>query len=101
MLSQPSAYAELARALGELRGAGEKGHRALLGSVLPRLAQMEGVPSALVPQLLQLRGAGDDRCACCGSPVPPPGACRNALRPPVHLCAAQTRCPQHVMSVDK
>ena len=95
MLSQPSAYAELARALGELRGAGEKGHRALLGSVLPRLAQMEGVPSALVPQLLQLRGAGDDRralrlsCAQCAYRFLGGHLCAS---PHHRLCANSTYC---------
>jgi hypothetical protein len=50
------------RALGELRHTGERGHRALLQAVLPRLAQMEALPAALVPQLLQVKGAGEDRC---------------------------------------
>lgn len=50
------------RALGELRHTGERGHKALLQTVLPRLAQMEALPAALVPQLLQLKGTGEDRC---------------------------------------
>ena len=58
---QPSSYAELMRALGELRHTGERGHRVLLQTVLPRLAQMEALPAALVPQLLQIKGAGEDR----------------------------------------
>ena len=67
---QPATYPELMRALGELRHTGEKGHRALLQAVLPRLAQMEALPAALVPQLLQVKGAGDDRRAHACLPRP-------------------------------
>ena len=69
---QPSAYAELVHALGELRATGEKGHRHLLAAVLPRLAQMESLPASLVPQLLQVKGAGDDRCCLEGDTQPSP-----------------------------
>ena len=58
---QASTYDELVRALGEPRAAGERGGRALLASALPRLAQLEGAPASLVPALLQLAHAGDDR----------------------------------------
>ena len=59
---QPSTYLELLRFLGELRGAGEKGQRQLLVSVLPRLAQMENLPASLIPHLLQILSTGSDRC---------------------------------------
>ena len=59
---QPSTYLELLRLMGELRSAGEKGQRQLLISVLPRLAQMENLPTSLIPQLLQLLSTGSDRC---------------------------------------
>lgn len=50
--------------MGELRTTGEKGHKLLLATVLPRLAQFEVLPAQmLVPQLLQLMGTGDDRQA--------------------------------------
>lgn len=48
-------------AAGELRAVGEKGHKQLLLSVLPRLAQHELPPASLVPQLIQLAAATDDR----------------------------------------
>ena len=44
---------------GELRSVGDKGHRVLLASVLPRLAQFEALPAALIPQLIQLSGTDD------------------------------------------
>ncbi len=64
---QPGTYLELLRLMGELRGAGEKGQRQLLISVLPRLAQMENLPTSLIPQLLQLLSTGSDRCATSSS----------------------------------
>ena len=51
-------------AAGELRSVGDKGHKQLLGSVLPRLAQYEALPPTLVPQLIALSAATDDRCCC-------------------------------------
>ena len=62
--TQPTSYLELIRSLGELRTTGEKGHKQLLATVLPRLAQFEVLPAQmLVPQLLQLMSTGDDRQA--------------------------------------
>ena len=62
--TQPTSYLELIRSLGELRTTGEKGHKQLLATILPRLAQFEVLPAQmLVPQLLQLMGTGDDRQA--------------------------------------
>ena len=46
---------------GELRSVGDKGHRQLLGAVLPRLALYEALPPTLVPQLIQLSSATEDR----------------------------------------
>ena len=46
---------------GELRAVGEKGHKQLLTAVLPKLAQHELPPASLVPQLIQLAAASDDR----------------------------------------
>ncbi len=40
---------------------GEKGHRQLLTAVLPRLAQHELPPASIVPQLIQIAAASDDR----------------------------------------
>lgn len=59
---QPFAYLELVRYLGEIRSTGDKGHRLLTVSILPRLMQFEGLPASVVPQLLQFMGTGDDRC---------------------------------------
>lgn len=41
---------------------GEKGVKQLVGSVLPKLAQHQVPPASLVPQLVQLAAASDDRC---------------------------------------
>lgn len=62
---QQAAYA------GELRNGGEKGQKQLLTSVLPRLAQHEVPPASLVPQLIQLASASEDRCGSrsCAIPV--------------------------------
>ena len=46
---------------GESRAIGEKGHKTLLSTVLPRLAQYEIVPATLVAQLLQLIDKTDDK----------------------------------------
>ncbi|KAK9794598.1 hypothetical protein WJX73_004152 [Symbiochloris irregularis] len=54
-------FTELERALGELRSTGDKGHKMLLSSVLPRLSQFEGLPPALIPQLIQLSDTDDRR----------------------------------------
>lgn len=68
---QPTSYLELVRYLGELRVTGEKGHKQLLATVLPRLAQFGVLPAQLlVPQLLQLMSTTDDRqaqCHCTGN----------------------------------
>ncbi|CAL8471398.1 g10940 [Coccomyxa elongata] len=59
---EPTSYLELVRYLGELRVTGEKGHKQLLATVLPRLAQFGVLPAQLlVPQLLQLMSTTDDR----------------------------------------
>ena len=58
---QPGLAAQSCALAGELRSAGEKGHKQLLGAVLPRLAQYEALPPTLVPQLIQLSSATEDR----------------------------------------
>ena len=61
---QASSYLELVRYLGELRVTGEKGHKQLLATVMPRLMQFGMLPAQLlVPQLLQLLSTSDDRQA--------------------------------------
>ena len=60
---QPVTYVELVRLLEDAHAQGEKGHRQLLGVVLPRLLQFEVVPPTLVPQLLQFASHIDDRCS--------------------------------------
>ncbi|KAK9919131.1 hypothetical protein WJX75_009619 [Coccomyxa subellipsoidea] len=90
---EPTSYLELIRFLGELRTTGEKGHKQLLATILPRLAQFEVLPAQmLVPQLLQLMGTGDDRrlartvyymlqtllgAGSAGTPSPIPGPTQN------------------------
>jgi hypothetical protein len=61
LLLQPVSYLELVRYLGDVRSTGDKNHKLLLSSILPRLAQMEGLPASLTAQLLQLMGGSDDR----------------------------------------
>ncbi|KAK9807563.1 hypothetical protein WJX72_002624 [[Myrmecia] bisecta] len=56
-----ASFTELARALGELRTTGDKGHKQLLGIVLPRLSQYEVLPATIVAQLLQLIQGADDK----------------------------------------
>lgn len=49
----------MTHAAGELRSVGDKGHKLLLASILPRLSQFEALPAALVPQLIQLSSTDD------------------------------------------
>lgn len=60
---QGSGFVELLRALGEAKSLGEKGHRNLIGFVLPRLAAFEVLPANMVAQLLQVTASSaDEKC---------------------------------------
>lgn len=58
---QTGAYSDVIRALGEIRVSGDKGHKGLVSTVLPRLALYEVVPATLAAQLLQIVGSTEDR----------------------------------------